>query len=312
MSDFLSSSFTPDRSPLAGVEPVSRFANPLEKPDDQRLLTQFLQHFSRRAGFGGVTPEAVVQQLRRQEQPSVELLEQITAAFSELPYENLTKILKQDTTDDIPAARRDPAEVLHDHIRFRTGGTCFSLTATLLHLVRSLGFAAEPILADRRYGTDTHCALLVWINQQPHLIDPGYLIVRPIPLDAAQTTSITTSFNEIVLKPESNGERLALHTRTGNSATYRLTFKTSPVDDGQFLKAWDDSFAWDMMNYPVLTAVRDGQQLYLQGDHFQVRTADSVHRQEISSDEILRRIVDEFGLDAEIANRALTVLAKGS
>jgi arylamine N-acetyltransferase len=312
MTDFRSSSSTPDQTPLAGVEPVTRVANPLEKPGDQRLLTQFLQHFSRHAGFGGVTPEAMVQQLQCQERPSVELLEQITTAFSALPYENLTKILKQDTTNDIAAARRNPAEVLDDHVRFRTGGTCFSLTATLLHLVRSLGFDAEPILADRRYGTDTHCALLVWIDQQPHLIDPGYLIVRPVPLDAAQTTSITTSFNEIVLKPETNGDRLALHTRSGNSSTYRLTFKTSPVDDGQFLKAWDDSFGWDMMNYPVLTAVRHGQQLYLQGDHFQVRTAGSVHRQEISSDEILRRIVHEFGLDAAIAQRALAVLAKGS
>ena len=44
---------------------------------------------------------------------------------------------------------------------------------------------AEPILADRRYGDDTHSALVVWHEGKPHLLDPGYLIVRPLPLPSA-------------------------------------------------------------------------------------------------------------------------------
>ena len=47
-----------------------------------------------------------------------------------------------------------PAEVLADHEQCGAGGTCFSLTAAFLHLVRSLGWKAEPLLADRRYGCD--------------------------------------------------------------------------------------------------------------------------------------------------------------
>jgi len=79
-------------------------------------------------------------------------------------------------------ARRLPREVLDDHRDFGTGGTCFSLTAALLHLIRALGYDAEPILADRRYGQNTHCALLLWIDGRPHLLDPGYLILDPVPL----------------------------------------------------------------------------------------------------------------------------------
>lgn len=312
MPDYRPNIRTTDRSTVPGPALGARAANPLEKPRDQSLLTQFVRHFARREPFRDLAIGSVLEQLPRQEKPSLELLQRLTTAFAELPYENLTKILKQDATDGIAAARRDPTEVLHDHFRFRTGGTCFSLTATLLHLVRSLGFPAEPILADRRYGSDTHCALVVWIENQPHLVDPGYLIIHPVSIDTTQTTTIKTSFNEVVLKPEAGGERIALHTRQGNSSTYRLTFKNQPVDDGQFLKAWDDSFGWDMMHYPVLTAIREGQQLYLQGDHFQVRNAQTVRRQEISPDEILQRIVTEFGLDEQIAKQAMAVLAKGS
>ena len=91
------------------------------------------------------------------------LVENVATAFSSIPYENLTKILKQDHEGQ-RAARRCPEEVIEDHIRLGSGGTCFSLTAALLHILRALGLRAEPILADRHYGDNTHCALLVWFN----------------------------------------------------------------------------------------------------------------------------------------------------
>src|SRR5204863_234100 len=66
------------------------------------------------------------------------------------------KIIKDAEAGGVEEARRTPAEVLADHHALGAGGTCFALTATMLHLVRALGFPAEPILADRRYGADTH------------------------------------------------------------------------------------------------------------------------------------------------------------
>jgi arylamine N-acetyltransferase len=96
-------------------------------------------------------------------------------AFATLPYENLSKVIRFAEAGDAVAARELPAEIINRHLQWGTGGTCFSLTATLLHLIRSLGFEAEPILADRPYGSNTHCALRVMVEGQPHLLDPGYL-----------------------------------------------------------------------------------------------------------------------------------------
>jgi arylamine N-acetyltransferase len=157
--------------------------------------------------------------------PPEVLLRRVTSAFAQLPYENLTKILKEASTGSREAARRSPVEVISDHVQLGTGGTCFSLTATLLHLLRELGWQAEPIIADRPYGSDSHCALLVWIEGQPHLVDPGYLITEPIPLPHHQPRRIATSFQDVLLAPQPGGGKLLLQTVQQGQTVPRITFK---------------------------------------------------------------------------------------
>jgi arylamine N-acetyltransferase len=267
--------------------------NPLKVPQDRRVWDIFSAHF----------------RLHRDVPPLTRLRELVTA-FAQLPYENLTKILKADECGSPERSRRHPAEVVADHLAYGAGGTCFSLTATLLHLVRSLGWRAEPLLADRRYGENTHCALLVWLEGQPHLIDPGFLILDPIPLDTSQEVRVPTAFNELVLSPRSDERRLELSTISQGRRTYRLTFKTSPAEESEFLGAWDASFDWDMMHYPVLTRMDGGRQLYLQGGRFQTRSLAGVERMEVPPGEATRRITAAFGLDPRLVARALATLRR--
>lgn len=238
-----------------------------------------------------------------------DLLNTVAAAFARLPYENLTKIIKEAECGGSPQARRGPREVFSDHVALGTGGTCFSLTAAFLYLVRTLGYEAEPILADRRYGQSTHCALLVWIDGRPHLLDPGYLIVDPIPLPGAERR-LQTAFNELVLVPAPDREKMELRTIEGNGQRHRLTYKLRPVGAPEFLRIWDESFGWEMMRYPLLTRTDHGKQLYMRGNHFQVRTLDAVERREISPQELIARIASEFRIAPTVAARALSILRK--
>src|SRR5687767_5394334 len=100
--------------------------HPLAIPQDQELLSRFVQYF----------------QLNPRSTPR-ELLRQVATAFSRLPYENLSKIIKFEDCQNVTAARQFPHEIVQGHIQYGAGGTCFSLTSTLLYLVRSLGFQAE-------------------------------------------------------------------------------------------------------------------------------------------------------------------------
>jgi arylamine N-acetyltransferase len=262
---------------------------PLTPPRDDLLIASFL----------GVAPKLAV--------PKRALLRRAAEAFSRLPYENLTKIIK-DAEGGSPAEnRRMPAEVLRDHIHFGTGGTCFSLTAALLHIVRTLGFQAAPILADRRYGSNTHCALLVWIDGEPHLLDPGYLLLDPVPVHQLGEKLINSGFRQILLTGKT-GNRLDLCLVGPERPVYRLTYRTEPAVDDEFLKAWDDSFRWEMMNYPVLTRAAHGKQLYLRSNHLQVCASGRLENKEIPAQQLAFRIASEFGISPEIALRALAIL----
>ncbi len=269
-------------------------AHPLLPPKgDSPVLQQFLRDFRIDAA-----------------RPPEQLLLASAQTFAELPYENLTKIIKDAENGTVEAARRIPAEVLADHTAFGAGGTCFALTSALLHLVRALGFPAEPILADRRYGVDTHSALLVWIDGQPHLLDPGYLIVQPLALPREGAVRIPTTFNELILTARDGGAKIDLATVQEGKTTPRLTFKTNPVDAGEFLRAWDTSFDFDMMAYPVLSRIVDGKQLYFQKRHLMVRASDETTRHEVAPDELVTELARRFGIAPALVAKALAVLKK--
>jgi arylamine N-acetyltransferase len=244
--------------------------------------------------------------------PARRMLGTVAAAFARLPYENITKIIKRAESGNCERARRYPEEVIRNHIDWGTGGTCFSLTSAFVHLVRSMGWEAEYILADRRYGPDTHCALLLWMDGEAHLLDPGYLIVDPIPVcSSGPPREYETDFNRLVLAPEGNAGRISLFTAQGNARTYRLTYKTSPVDAGEFYAAWDASFDWDMMRYPLLTRIAGSRQIYLKGSRIQIRGAGTVESRKIPSEDLIARIAAEFSIHPSVVARALSILKDG-
>lgn len=238
----------------------------------------------------------------------LEVLTNVARAFARLPFENLTKIIKEANAGRKEEARRAPREVLTDHWTLGTGGTCFALTSTLLYLVRALGWQAEPILADRRYGADTHSALVVWIDGKLHLLDPGYLIVQPLALPSDGEVRVQTSFNQLVMRAKDAGARVELFTLQGKQSTYRLTYKAKPVDAGEFLRAWDASFEADMMRYPVLSRVEGQQQIYLQKQHLMIRGVADTRRAEVRPDRLAAEIAEQFGLSPRIVAMALALL----
>jgi len=256
-----------------------------------KVLADFMTHF-------GLQPEG----------PRRQRLEDVVTAFARLPYENITKIIKHAEHGSAGKARRYPEEVIQSHINWGTGGTCFSLTSALLHLVRRLGWNAEYILADRHYGPNTHCAVLVWIDEVPHLLDPGFLIVHPVQILSDREQEIETGFNRIVLAPAGESARLSLSTVRGGIKTYRLTYKTSPVDAGEFFKAWDASFGWEMMRYPLLTRTAGASQIYLRGSRLQINRPGSVEKRQVSGEDLVARIAGEFRMDASLVSRAVSIL----
>ena len=152
--------------------------------------------------------------------------------LSSIPYENLSKIVGF-AEAGCSIQKQSPEEIVRGYITHGTGGTCFPLTITLIRLLEEIGFRASPILADRRYGTDTHCALLCEVTPHSwHLIDPGYLLTSPVALPSIGSTVHSLPFTRIELRRLGATDRVELHT----IATSRSDTKSSILIKEEIVK----------------------------------------------------------------------------
>jgi hypothetical protein len=248
----------------------------------------------------------------RQDLHKGRLVELITAAFKHVPYENLTKILKADSVISAGSALRYPDEVIGDYLKWGTGGTCFSLTAALAAVLDALAIEVYPVLADRHYGADTHCGLIM-ARQDGELVllDPGYLLFAPLPVPRDGPSFFETGFNCVELNPTNGGTRLELYTIVKNNRKLRLTFKMEPVCDEAFGRAWERSFAFEMMRYPVLTRHAAGCHQYLQGNVLAVRDSQRTQRTMLTPDRMIEFFTAAGGMDRTVVTRALEIVHYG-
>jgi hypothetical protein len=237
------------------------------------------------------------------------LLRSVSEAFSHIPYENLTKILKTGSVISAHSAMRYPDEVIGDWLRWGTGGTCFSLTAAIIAMFNALGIDAHPLLADRHYGPDTHCGLVLVDGSDLLLLDPGYLLFIPTVLPRETATRSTTGYNVIELVPLQGGERLELYTVVKGNRKLRLTYKSHPVDPLMFARAWEQSFTWEMMTYPVLTGTFGGVHHYIQGTNLSVRNGIRTDRKVLSIDNEIEFITGTMGIHRDIVTKAFEALS---
>ncbi len=239
-------------------------------------------------------------------------LDKICAAFAAVPFENLTKIIKNSVTTTSEKKKRLPGEVLREFLSFGTGGTCFSLNAAFISVLRIYGYEAYPLLCDRYYGPDTHCAVLLIRDGSQFVVDPGYLMYQPVRIPTHVTVTIPNGFNDLVLEPKPCRNRVDLFTIMNNQKKHRLTYKIKIVDDSTFLRAWEDSFKFDMITYPVLTYCRNGTHLYLQGNVLRIRTADSINKEILEPEKLHDFIVNQSGIHGEVFERAFGAIPHGT
>ena len=262
---------------------------------DNDILTRLLSKF-------GIDPV----------QHRAQLINRVAGAFKNLPFENLTKILKADTVISAASAMRYPDELLNDFLKWGTGGTCFSLTASVVAVFDSLGIEAYPVLADRHYGPNTHCGLiLVQPGGEVLILDPGYLLFAPVQIPREQTAFFDTGFNRVELRPVNGGTRLELYTSVKGNRKLRLTFKLEPVSDAAFGKAWEQSFAFEMMTYPVLTRTVNGCHQYLQGNVLAMRDSQRTQRRTLTPEKQIEFFTASAGMDKTVVTRALEIVNYG-
>lgn len=235
--------------------------------------------------------------------------------LSALPYENLSKIVAFHHGGADPRKAEKALDLASGWLeRARdtgAGGTCFSLTWWLHLRLREEGHASAFLLADKGRSRDIHCGLRLDHGGRGFLLDPGYMIFDPLPLPEAGLSSVLwSSPNEVILEdtitPEGRVWRLASGPR--GAPKWRFDFRREAAPEAEFLRAWEASYAFPMMGYPVLNRVRDGNQYYLQKRSLLVRTPETSDMRKLDREGMLEALEGVFGIPGGLARDALDIV----
>jgi arylamine N-acetyltransferase len=240
--------------------------------------------------------------------PTMALLWEILAGFANLPYENLSKIIKfRRHGEDETQRLRLPEEVVEDHLRLHLGGTCFSLTFFLQTLLVHHGFACYPVMGDMRAGRNIHCALVVPLDQVKYLVDPGYLLRQPMALDPGKPRLYHTEFTGVELRFDPQTGAYEVFTFNRQEMKWRYRFVDWPTPPEEFLQHWQASFHRNSMHGLCLTRATADELIFIHKDFMRVTSLEGKRNVPIKRNyhETIHRL---FGIAPEYVEQALAAL----
>jgi arylamine N-acetyltransferase len=240
---------------------------------------------------------------------SEELLQRIAERFSLIPYENVTKIIQTEHYQDAIQRLRMPDQLLEDHQMLGAGGTCFSLTYCLRSIVEAYGYSSEIHMADLARGTNNHCTLIVKLDDQQFLIDPGYLITTPLPLPESGSILHETRLHPVRLERDAHGQDLFLSTLEPDGEKYRYRLNPSASTEEEFRKYWIESFSWPMMHSILISRATEAGRLYLHDRYLRKVSRDQKQSQKIKENFDLQ-IAQATGISPEMIAQARRILAR--
>ncbi|MCF7918613.1 MAG: arylamine N-acetyltransferase [Candidatus Cloacimonetes bacterium] len=229
-------------------------------------------------------------------------LRRILAAFSKIPYENVSKIIRYNTCGFRGERMfRFPDELWEDYRHHSLGGTCFSLTFFLQSILENSGYVCYPVSADMKWGKHVHCGLVVILGQEAWFCDPGYLLAEPLLLSGREVKICQTPERGVMLAYISGSYQLA--TFNGNQSKWRYTFKNVPCLQADFVKWWLQSFEKPTMRDLCLTRQEPGGMVYVHNNYFREVTRQGIRKQRLEQNWI-NQIEAIFGIPVQMLKTA--------
>jgi arylamine N-acetyltransferase len=241
------------------------------------------------------------------QRPGELLLGKLLESFTNLPYENISKIIKWNEHFDQENFFRFPEEVMTDHIDYHLGGTCFSLTFFLQTILIQNGFQCYPVTADMRAGKNIHCALIVLMAGNKYLVDPGYLLNKPMLIDPRKTRQYRTEHTGIELLYDFSHRRYHLYTFIHEEIKWRYSFEDKPAPPEKFLHHWQESFYRNSMHGLCLTKIKKDGLIYIHKNFMRETNLQGKKNYNIRQ-QYHDTIHSIFGIDQQLIEQALTAL----
>lgn len=238
--------------------------------------------------------------------PSMEHIAAVSHYFSRLPYENISKIIKQEHHKGSHLFRL-PDELTEDHYAWHAGGTCFSLTYFLTGIYTILAYDAQPMICSLNWGENNHSAVMIDFAGQRYFVDPAYMIFKPLPLVQEMVRTRLSAETGVELRYVKETEYYELYTFRKGQYTRRYSFNDQVIPYSRFAQYWLASFNLQGMNDLTLTQVRGAEMLFIQGDFIKITSPEKIKKiRAMNQAEILIR--DRFGISLEKVEEARHIL----
>ena len=263
--------------------------------------------------------------------------------LSNVTYENLTKIIRLESTGSATAARNLDDSDQNDIDTWMGGGTCFSMTWHLYQSLRDMGLEPRLVMGHKRKERNIHCALILpdetaepsslishstshisHFSSKEFLFDPGYLIFDPLPIPLPQPFGTGESLFPLVpnsvrlVRPDMDsmelwtGGSLRTDGKLNSPMKLRFEYPVAGVSVEEFKQHWAESFYREMMTYPVLNRLdrERGIQYYYQKGNLVTRDANGSRMERLDESVRVEKLSEIFKLSPELVSKALGILNK--
>jgi hypothetical protein len=234
-------------------------------------------------------------------------LERLMEQFTTIPYENLSKIIKRRSASTGSEQLRLPEEVFVDHLGKGLGGTCFSLSFFLSSILHAGGLDSYICMAHMGNRMNVHCVTIADTRDGKFLLDPGYVITRPLRIDRTEPVTVKTPHAYVRLVFDSARDTFDLFAGGREGLKRRYSFRDDPVDQTRFLEYWQRSFAFDGMNDICLSVRRGDGLFYMHGDYLRETHIDGFTKRRVKGN-VLETIRDILSVDPGTIEDALRAL----
>ncbi|WP_405338161.1 hypothetical protein [Fibrobacter sp.] len=256
-------------------------------------------------------------------------IQDICDKLSKVTYENLTKIIRLESTGSSSAAQKLDDSFQNDVDAWMGGGTCFSMTWHLYQVFKDMGLNPRLVMGHKRKERNIHCALILpdddpaaslraegaAIHKTEYLFDPGYLIFDPLPMPLPSPFGTGSAFFPLVPNcvrlDRPTMDSMALWTGgAGAPMKLRFEYPVEGVSVEEFKQHWNESFYREMMTYPVLNRLdrERGVQYYYQKGNLVTRDAHGSRIEKIEESSRVETLSRIFDLKPELIERALDIL----
>lgn len=234
----------------------------------------------------------------------VNRLYDVAAAFSRIPWENLTKFLLKARGEE---RLRMPGEVFEGHARNGTGGTCYSLTEALGSVLAACGWRVRPLTGHMRHGRNIHCALLAEGWGESFLLDPGYVVPMPVRLNK-EGGVLSLPGRKLVWT--AGGEGWDLHSvENEGKPQWRYHLESRELAREEFIAFWKESFNAPGLNSLHINLSLPDRRLSAHNGNLRIAAERDSENRKLAAD-YGSSVSEAFGLSSSLAGEAWSELMR--